>query len=60
VISSEENAVLMYGGIQAGSWNRQNGSHLDQKRLAIERPEIVESYTVKRKYRVLRVKKGKR
>jgi putative phage-type endonuclease len=58
-ISSEENAVLMYGGRQAGSWNRQRGSFLDQKRLALEKPEIVAAYKVEHKFRVMRIKKGK-
>lgn len=59
LIPSEENAVLMYGGTQAGSWNRQRGSFLDQKRLAIEKPEIVAAYKVEHKFRVMRFKKGK-
>jgi len=58
-IASEENAVLMYGGTQAGSWNRQRGSFLDQKRLAIERPDIVAAYKIEHKFRVMRLKKGK-
>ena len=49
----------MYGGTQAGSWNRQRGSYLDQKRLAIEHPEIAAAYKVEHKFRVMRLKKGK-
>lgn len=60
LIPSDENAVLMYGGRQAGSWNRQRGTYLDQKRLAVEKPEIIEAYTVEHRYRVMRLKKGKK
>lgn len=59
VISGEESAVLMYGGAQAGSWNRQRGTFLDQKRLAVECPEIITDYTIEHFYRVFRTKKGK-
>lgn len=60
LIPSDENAVLMYGGRQAGSWNRQRGTYLDQKRLAVEKPEIIEAYTVEHRYRVMRLKKGRK
>ena len=59
-IPSEENAVLMYDGRQAGSWNRQRGTYLDEKRLAKEKPEIVSAFTVEQQYRVFRLKKEKR
>jgi len=59
LVPAEQNAVLMYGGAQAGSWNRQRGTYLDQKRLAAERPEIITGYTVEHRYRVFRAKKGK-
>jgi putative phage-type endonuclease len=58
LIASEENAVLMYGGRQVGSWNRQRGSFLDQKRLAAEKPEIVSAYKVEHRFRVMRLKKS--
>jgi hypothetical protein len=34
----------MHDGIQVGSWNRQRGTYLDQKRLAADKPEIVEAH----------------
>lgn len=55
----KENALLMYGGVQAGSWNRQRGTYLDQKRLKAEQPGIVSAFTVEHQYRVFRLKKGK-
>lgn len=58
-VTSTEDAVLMYGGVQVGSWNRQRGSFLDQKRLAAEKPEIVQAYNVEHLYRVFRLKKAK-
>lgn len=58
-VTSTEDAVLEYGGAQVGSWNRQRGSYLDQKRLAAEKPEIIEAYNVSHLYRVIRLKKGK-
>jgi hypothetical protein len=58
-IPSKENAVLMYDGREAGSWNRQRGTYLDQKRLTREKPEIVSAFTVEHHYRTFRVKKAK-
>jgi predicted phage-related endonuclease len=60
IVKDEENAVLMFEGRQVGSWNRQRGAYLDQKRLAMEKPEITQAYTVEHKYRVFRLKKEKR
>ena len=59
-VTSTEDAVLEYDGAEVGSWKRQRGSFLDQKRLKIEHPEIVESYNVSHLYRVLRMKKAKK
>lgn len=59
VIKEEQNALLMYGGHQVGSWNRQRGTYLDQKRLAVEKPEIIAGYTIEHRYRVFRTKKAK-
>jgi putative phage-type endonuclease len=58
-IAEDENAVLMFDGRQVGSWNRQRGVYLDQKRLGVEHPEIVEAYRIEHHYRVFRLKKGK-
>ena len=59
LVPAEQNAILMYGGRQVGSWNRQRGTYLDQKRLAVEKPDVVADYTVEHRYRVFRLKKGK-
>jgi putative phage-type endonuclease len=59
-IPSQDNAVLMYEGRQAGSWNRQRGTYLDQRRLAREQPAIVSAFTVEHFYRAFRLKKEKR
>ena len=56
-VTSPENARLMYGEHQVGSWNRQRGTYLDQRRLAIEKPEIIAGYTLEHFYRAIRVKK---
>lgn len=58
-IETKENALLMYEGKQVGSWNRQRGSFLDQKRLAAEHPDIVRAYKVEHFFRVFRTKKTK-
>lgn len=55
----KDNALLIFGGAQVGSWNRQRGTYLDQKRLAKEAPVITEAYTVEHFYRAFRLKKGK-
>jgi len=57
-LTVKDNAVLMYAGAQAGSWNRQRGASLDQKRLKEEHPEIITAYTREYQYRVFRKKKG--
>ena len=44
------------GGKQLASWNRQDHTSLDQKRLKSEYPEIAESLTRKQQIRVLRIK----
>jgi predicted phage-related endonuclease len=58
-LSVKDNAILNYAGAQVGSWNRQRGANLDQKRLKEERPEIVSAYTREYQYRVFRKKKEK-
>jgi predicted phage-related endonuclease len=49
-------ALLFYHGRRVGSWNKQGGSSLDQKRLRVEKPGIVEQFTRTYTFRVLRVK----
>jgi predicted phage-related endonuclease len=58
VLSADENAVLLYGGVQAGSWNRQSRSEIDVKRLRSEQPKIAADYATESQFRVLRLKKG--
>jgi putative phage-type endonuclease len=58
-VESNDNAILRYQGREVGSWKRQRGAFLDQKRLKAEQPGIVNAYTVQHFYRVLREKKGK-
>lgn len=58
-VQAKENALLMYDGRQVGSWNRQRGVYLDQKRLKDEKPEIIAAYTKEHQYRVFRMKKEK-
>lgn len=56
---TKDNALLTHGGATLATWSRQAGAYLDQKRLKQDQPELVESYTVRHTYRVLREKKGK-
>ncbi len=55
----KDNALFIYNGIEVGSWNRQRGTYLDQRRLAKEKPEILSSFTIEHKYRVFRLKKAR-
>lgn len=54
-----ENAGLYFDGIRIGSWNKQRGAYLDQKRLKIEKPEISREFTKEHIFRVLRFPKAK-
>lgn len=54
-----DNAILMLDGKQFASWKRQRGAYLDQKRLAVEKPDISKEYTVEHHFRVLRITKPK-
>ena len=54
-----EDATLTMGGRTVATWKKQGGSHLDQKRLKVERPEIVREFTKPHQYRVLRFPKSK-
>lgn len=53
----KENSALMFDGRVLGTWNAGRGSHLDQKRLAAEKPEIKLEYTVPHFYRTFRFAK---
>lgn len=59
-IDAKDDALLMMDGRPVGSWNRQRGTYLDQKRLAQDNPDVVRAYTVEHHYRVFRLKKGKK
>jgi predicted phage-related endonuclease len=48
-----DNAVFTKDGRPVAVWRRQNGSSLDQKRLAAEHPEIIEQYRRRTTFRVL-------
>lgn len=56
--SSEEDKFLFVddNGKQLASWNRQDHTSLDQKRLKSEYPEIAAELTKKKKIRVFRLK----
>jgi len=51
--------VLLFGGQKVATWAKQRGAFLDQKRLGIERPEIIKQFTKEHFYRVLRFPKPK-
>jgi predicted phage-related endonuclease len=59
IISTKEDAILMYAGTQAGSWNRQSRTGIDVKRLREEAPEIAEADATESQFRVFRIKKPK-
>ena len=52
-----ENALLTFEGNKVGSWTRQRGAHLDQKRLKSAHPELVAEFTKQSFHRVLRLSK---
>lgn len=58
-IAAKDNAALFLGDRKVGTWNSQRGCYLDQKRLAVEKPEIVGAYNVEHFYRVFRLTKEK-
>jgi hypothetical protein len=55
-----DDARLLYGGQEIGSWKRQRGTYLDQKLIREEHPEITAAYTVEHHFRVLRMKQPKK
>jgi predicted phage-related endonuclease len=54
-----EDATLLFDGKPVASWKKQGHSHLDQKRLKVEKPEVVSEYTKRSVIRVLRPIKPK-
>lgn len=54
-----DNAVLTFGGERVVTWAKGSGAYLDQKRLALEHPEIVREYKVPTAFRVFRFPKSK-
>lgn len=59
IAAVEDDAQLTFDGQVIGSWKKQRGTFLDQKRLARENPDLSKSLTVEHWYRVLRAKKTK-
>ncbi len=59
VITALENAILLYGGSKAGTWNRQTRVGIDVKRLREEEPKIAAAYSTESQFRVFRVTKQK-
>lgn len=59
-LESPDDATLIFDGRPVGSWNRQRGVFLDQKRLKQDKPEVIAEYSVEHLYRVFRLKKGKK
>ena len=53
----EDNAVLTHKGRTLGKWARGRGAYLDQKRLALDHPEIKAAYTVPTAFRTFRFSK---
>lgn len=55
---SADNAALCHQGVELAKWAAGRGAHLDQKRLALDHPEIKRDYTVPHYYRTFRFKKS--
>lgn len=60
LLEGADDAALIFDGRPVGSWNRQRGVYLDQKRLKQDQPEVIAKYSVEHLYRVFRLKKGKK
>ncbi len=54
----EDNAVLTHKGRTLGKWARGRGAYLDQKKLAVDHPEIKVAYTVPTAFRTFRFNKA--
>lgn len=52
-----DNALLMRGGAQIGSWKKQRGASLDQKRFREEHPDLHAGYMREHWFRPIRIKK---
>ena len=57
VEADDKKAILYMNDAEVGSWNRQRGTYLDQKRLAEQKPDVIREYTKEHHYRVFRLKK---
>lgn len=55
--TTADNAVLRYQGRDVATWKLTRGSYLDQKRLKVDMPELINQYTVTHFYRAFRAKK---
>lgn len=54
-----DNAIMTRGGRPVATWKRQGGAYLDQKKLKNEHPDLVDKYTKRTLFRVLRMVKPK-
>ncbi len=59
IANAGDNALLYYRGAVVGTWKRQRGQYLDQKRIRAEHTQIVEGYDVEHFFRVFRKKAAK-
>jgi putative phage-type endonuclease len=57
-VAAKEDVALVYDGKVVGTWNRQRGKSLDQRRLKAEHTALVEPYIREHWFRVFR-RKGK-
>lgn len=55
-----EKLELIVGGKPVATWNRTRGSHLDQKSLAVDHPDIKLKYSKEHFYRAFRFPKPKK
>lgn len=58
-LEANDNALLMLDGVEVGSWKRQRGAALDQRRLRADHPEIIAAYMREHHYRAFRLKRQK-
>lgn len=51
-----DSAELRFNGATVGTWKKQRGSHLDQKRLRADHPALVSSYMKEHWFRPIKIK----
>lgn len=54
--NATDNASILHRGVEIATWKGQRGAWLDQKRLAVDHPEIIRKYTNEGRIRGLRTK----